>query len=228
MRQLKEWLAAFLHLLFPRLCVVCGEPLVRGEEVMCVRCLASMPYWRLGHERLERQLGEIMPVEGIYALYVYDRHSPYSQLVRVVKYKSRRDVGVALGRMLAARCLRDAGVDAVVPVPLHRKKEARRGYNQARVIAEGVREVLGVDIVDGALRRVVNNPSQTRLDARGRRRNVENAFRLEDESRLRGRHVLLLDDVITSGATIRSCFRELARVPGIRVSVACVGRAGMA
>lgn len=222
--RLKDWFLSFLHLLFPRLCVVCGEPLVRGEEFLCLSCLMSFPYYRLGHEGLERQLNEIMLVEGVYALYVYNRQSPYRYLVHALKYKSRREIGWMLGRMLARRFPADVKFDTVLPVPLHKKKEAKRGFNQSRVIAEGIRQVVDVEIADGALCRVVNNPSQTKVKERSR--NVENIFRLQDESLLRGKHVLLLDDVITSGSTIKSCLRELSRVPDIRVSVACVGRVG--
>lgn len=221
---MRDWLFSFFQLLFPRLCLVCGEALVRGEKHICTSCLVDFPYYRLGHSDLERRFLEVMPVEGIYALYVYNRDSPYRNLVYALKYKSRREVGGFLGRMLASRVLKDVRFDVIVPVPLHRKRERRRGYNQSRVIAEGIQEMLDVDIVDGLIR-VVNNPSQTKV--RERSHNVENIFRLRDEELLRGKHVLLLDDVITSGSTIKSCLRELSRVPDIRVSVACLGRARM-
>ena len=129
--RLKDWFLSFLHLLFPRLCVVCGEPLVRGEEFLCLSCLMSFPYYRLGHEGLERQLNEIMLVEGVYALYVYNRQSPYRYLVHALKYKSRREIGWMLGRMLARRFPADVKFDTVLPVPLHKKKEAKRGFNQS-------------------------------------------------------------------------------------------------
>ena len=118
------------------------------------------------------------------------------------------------------------GIDCVIPVPLHPKREKERGFNQAFLIGTGIAEVLGVRLEPDRLRRVVNTPSQTGLERERRAGNVANAFRLASVEGLEGCHVLLVDDVMTSGATIRACMAELSKIRGIRVSVACLGKSG--
>lgn len=225
LRKFVDYIRAFVHLLFPRLCLVCGDALVTGEKFVCSGCLMDFPYDYLGSERLERKWNKVFPVEGVYSLFLYNHDSPYRKIIHALKYHSREEVGNWLGRWLAARVLRELRVDAIIPVPLHYKRQARRGYNQSVLIAEGIRDILGGEIYEDVLRRVVNNPSQTKMNFEDRSRNVENIFQLQDARTLEGKHVLLLDDVITSGATIGACLRELKKIPGIRVSVACIGRA---
>ena len=223
--RILEYLTAFVHLLYPRLCLVCGEPLITGERHVCSGCLLAIPYNYLGGGKLERKLNRVFPVEGVYALFLYHHGSPYRKIIHALKYHSRKEVGLWLGHMLAVKLLKDLELDVLLPVPLHPKREASRGYNQSVLIAEGIQEVLGVEIVKTVLRRRVNNPSQTKVEFGERACNVENIFQLIERDSLVGKHVLLVDDVITTGSTISACLRELSMIPGIRISVACIGRA---
>ena len=216
--HLKDWLVDFLHLFFPPRCIVCGRSLAPAEQYMCIYCRADFPYY--GVVSIPHKWRDLVLVEHLYALFEYEHGSPYRRLVHVLKYNRRRDVGVFLGRLLAEEYLRGCDFDCLVPVPLHPKREVKRGYNQSRVIAEGIQQVLSLPIEDGVLLRVVNNPSQTKLKKRERADNVQQIFRVVDTERLAGKHVLLVDDVVTSGAT--------STIPDVRVSVACLGRAGHA
>lgn len=224
--HLKDWLVDFLHLFFPPRCIVCGRSLAPAEQYMCIYCRADFPYY--GVVSIPHKWRDLVLVEHLYALFEYEHGSPYRRLVHVLKYNRRRDVGVFLGRLLAEEYLRGCDFDCLVPVPLHPKREVKRGYNQSRVIAEGIQQVLSLPIEDGVLLRVVNNPSQTKLKKRERADNVQQIFRVVDTERLAGKHVLLVDDVVTSGATIRECLLQLRTIPDVRVSVACLGRAGHA
>ena len=136
------------------------------------------------------------------------------------------EIGEALGGMAARQFAAQGffdGIDALLPVPITRRRQWQRGYNQSHTIAQGVRSVTGLPIYNNVLRRVSFKQSQTTQHARERMLNVEDAFCLKDGSGLEGKHVLLIDDIVTTGATVIACGRSLAAIPGIRVSVMSLG-----
>lgn len=217
---------AGVGLLFPRLCVVCGDVLVSGERFMCTRCLCGMPLNVGADEGADEKMKEILGAEHLFWLFTYDRESDFHRLVYAIKYKSKRELGVWAGQMLGTRIGAGHGIDCVVPVPLHPAREKERGFNQSLAIGTGIAGVLGVKVEPDVLGRVVNTCSQTGLSRGERADNVKKAFILKDAERLRGCHVLLVDDVLTSGATTKACLAELRKVEGVRCSVACLGKAG--
>ena len=150
----------------------------------------------------------------------------FHKLVYAIKYRSNRELGVWAGKMLGERMKDVRGIDCIIPVPLHPERERKRGFNQAFLIGTGIASVLGGRIEPEVLRRVVNTPSQTGLERGQRADNVAEAFELGNTTRVEGCHVLLVDDVVTSGATIRACMMELSKIKGVRVSVACLGKSG--
>lgn len=218
-------MVSLVRLLFRDVCAVCGEVLVRGEGFVCSGCLSEMPLNEgedeAGDEELRRELG----VENLFWLFSYNRGSDFHRVIYSIKYRSNRKLAVWAGQMLGRRIGKGHGIDCVVPVPLHRRREKERGYNQSRLIGTGIAGVLGIEVEAGVLCRVVNTTSQTGLSGEERARNVANAFATRDEGRLRGKHVLLVDDVITSGATLKACLTELRKVEGVRCSVASLGKA---
>ena len=221
-----DYLRSGVGLLFPRLCVVCGDVLVNGERFMCTRCLCGMPLNEGADEGADERMKEVLGAENIFWLFTYNRESDFHRLIYAIKYKSRRELGVWTGQMLGARIGAGHGIDCVVPVPLHPMREKERGFNQSLAIGTGIAEVLGIKVEPDALERVVNTCSQTGLNREERADNVKKAFTLKDAGRLRGCHVLLVDDVLTSGGTTRACLAELRKVEGVRCSVACLGKAG--
>lgn len=223
---LLDFLVSGLRLLFPRLCVVCGDVLVNGEQHICTGCICRMPLNVGADEGADEKMKEKLEVENLFWLFIYNRESDFHRLIYAIKYKSRREVGIWAGRMLGERIGTGHGIDCIVPVPLHPAREKERGFNQALAIGTGIAEVLGIRIEPDVLGRVVNTPSQTGLSHEERVGNVMSAFTLKDFERLRGCHVLLVDDVLTSGATTRACLTELRKVEGIRFSVAYLGKAG--
>lgn len=214
-----------LYLFFPRLCLLCRRPLVTGEEHICLHCAEDLPYTYYMDVRanpVHRLFTERYPVEAATALLHFKQGGSAQALIHALKYRGNKQLGVALGRM-AAGAHRESGlfdtVDSLVPVPLHPKRRQQRGYNQAEWIARGVHSLTGVPIDTTSLVRDRKAESQTRKSLSERRRNVAHIFRVQDVDALSGKHILLLDDVITTGATLGACMEALLVVPDIRISV---------
>lgn len=222
---LKEWLHSLLHLFFPRRCVVCGACLQEGEEVLCMRCNLDMPrtnYHLHPDNPVERMLWGRMPLQRATSYFYYRKGSGFRQLLYLLKYGNRRDIGRVMGRFVAAElagCGFFDGVDVIVPVPLHPHKQRQRGYNQSECIARGVAEVTGLPVEASAVVRRVHTESQTRKSAYERWENVQGIFEVCRPGQFAGKHVLLVDDVLTTGATLTACADAFAAVEGVRISV---------
>ena len=196
-----------------------------GEQYICSKCLLNFPYATEEHEDLLLQFSDWCVIPSIYTLFRYHRHGQYRRLIYALKYQSKRELGIVLGEMLGRRIPVDAGIDLLLPLPLHEKRQKKRGYNQAHLIAQGIANVLGVPVEKEAVKRVKDNPSQTGLPRERRVQNVQGIFRVEDPGRLAGHHLLLIDDVVTTGVTLASLLKELQAIPDLRVSIACLSRA---
>ena len=220
-----SFLYALLDLLYPRLCVVCRKSLTRGERFLCTDCLYDFPFSDV-YFSSKRELFAGLEEEGcsgkIYSLFYYNKFSDYKNLIHAVKYRSRKELGVFLGRMLGERLRGMVQVDVIVPVPLHPEREKKRGFNQSYQIALGVAEILQVEIWDNVVIRTRNNVSQTGLEPEERKKNAEDVFTLADAAAIAGKHVLLIDDVITTGATVHACMKTLAGAGGMRFTLACL------
>lgn len=215
-------------LLFPRLCGVCGRGLTRGEKFICAVCLADLPVVEknsLRDKREEYRMTAGLPGD-LYALFYYDKYSPYRNLIYQIKYYSRKKSAVYFGKMLGEKIAGHCKADCIIPVPLHKKRQKQRGFNQSYHIALGMAEALRIDLLDNVIFRVEDNVSQTGKSVAERRKNVENIFRLDHPDKIRGRHVLLVDDVITTGSTILACARVLSEAGNVRISFGCLARAG--
>lgn len=223
---LSVW-ASMIDLFYPRVCEVCGESLVRSEEYICTACLADFPFtdefFNTGQSVLDQFEPSCRP-ECLHSLFYYNKYSEYKNLIYLIKYHSYRGLGEYLGRMLGERIAAECGADCIIPVPLHKKRERERGFNQAYEIAKGVSEVLRIEICNDVVFRVQNNVSQTGKSTSERLENVQNIFELRQPQKICGRHVLLLDDVITTGATIGSCLRVLAAAGNVKFSLGCLGQ----
>lgn len=203
-----------------------------GEEVLCVRCLADLPRVRVASLKdndLVRIFWGLVPVEKGISFFHYTRRSPYARILFELKYHNRPEIGAAMGRMMAEELKAMGffeGIDLVVPVPLSRKKERQRGYNQSDWIARGISEATGIPADTKSVVRTKSNPSQTTLDHRQRRENVRGIFAVRHPDCLGNRHILLVDDVITTGATMLSCAETIARACRVRISVLSLAWAG--
>lgn len=203
-----------------------------GEEVLCVRRQADLPRVRtvsFEENDIARIFWGLVPIEKGISFFHYTPHSPHSRILFELKYHNHPEVGKTMGRMMAEELKATNffnGIDLIVPIPLSRKKERQRGYNQSDWIAWGISEATGIPTDTTSVVRTKSNPSQTTLDHRQRRENVRDIFAVRHPGNLEGRHILLVDDVITTGATMLSCAEAIARACRVRFSVLSLAWAG--
>lgn len=224
--------SGFLGLFYPNLCPVCGGKLVDGEKAICLPCRWSIPLTGFVHESFNpvfTHLREDIPgLRQASALFFFHHDSDYRQAIHQLKYNGRRDLAVAFGAWLG-RELKESGfyddVSLLVPVPLHWSKRFKRGYNQAEEICRGMSRSMGIEMDFRSLKRVRRTKTQALYKSRDdRHRNVKDAFTVRPKQvpKLTGRHILLVDDVLTTGATIKACAEALRRVlsdEDLRISV---------
>ena len=220
-----------LHLFFPALCEGCQQPLVKGESILCIRCAVMIPrtafHGFADNETAVRFTGRV-PYRHATSYAWFTAGGLLQHLLHRLKYDSQKSIGKDLGQRFGEE-IKDLdwarSIDEIIPVPLHPKKYAERGFNQSAVIAGGLGEALGKPVADGMLKRTRHTQSQTQKNREERITNVADAFAATRPDKLRGKHLLLLDDVLTTGATMEAAANALLTIPGITVSLATIGLA---
>lgn len=225
---LRQLWAGFTHLLYPELCVGCGGDLPASAICFCMRCRAKLApsdmFLQQDNEFVERLWGRIN-IESGAAAYYYTRNSPIRMAIHDLKYKNKPDIGVALGRAFGQSLKTSPlfkGVDGIVPVPLHPRKERLRGYNQSVMFAKGVSEGMEIPVWGKVLVRRAFTETQTKKKRMDRFQNVGEVFAVEQPQLVEGKHLLLVDDVLTTGATLEVCGQALLAVKGTRLSCATI------
>ena len=228
MRALLSLLADALGLVYPNVCLTCGRSLPAGVRYMCPSCLFDMPRTRF-HEDAGNPLAMIfwgrVRLEHAAAWFYYFKGSRYPRLIHTMKYAGRKEIGYELGRMYALEIQGSsfAQAELLIPVPLHPWRQRKRGFNQSEWIGRGMAESMQIPMDAGNLYRAVNTKTQTKKTRLERWQNVEHVFRIRNPHALAGKHVLLVDDVVTTGATVEACATVLLQCEGVRVSVAALG-----
>ncbi|MBS1581025.1 MAG: ComF family protein [Bacteroidetes bacterium] len=216
---------ALLGLFMPRRCSACDQALMAFERSICTACLADLPRTRFHDDPanpVERIFHGRVRLEAASAFLRFERGGLVQHMLHRLKYRGDAEVGLELGRRMAEDAMhspRFAQVNAALAVPLHRRKERQRGYNQSQLLVDGLREVWPLHDLGRGLLRTVRTSTQTKRGRTDRWDNVKAAFEVTGGERLRDAHVLLVDDVVTTGATLEGCARVLQEVPGVRVSV---------
>lgn len=223
-------LRSLVNTYFPRFCCVCGKRLYCGEEHTCSNCLLDLPRTRLYGKKnniIERLLwDDVIYTQRANSFMYYYQKSPYCNIFFHFKYYNHPHIAVAYGRIMAAELLNTGffdGIDCMVPIPLSRQRFRKRGYNQSERLAEGIRQITGIPIDTHSVVRCTNNVSQTQLSDIERWDNVEEIFQLTDADTLQNKHILIVDDMITTGSTIRSCAHAILGAPGVKLSVISLG-----
>ncbi|MBO4803931.1 MAG: ComF family protein [Muribaculaceae bacterium] len=224
-KTIKQWLNAAADMALPRVCPVCHQALDSDERWLCRQCLAALPrtrYEETDFNTMEQHFAGMVPIERATAYFFYEKGAPYSNILHDIKYHNMP----RMGKWLAARAVGDmAGshffdtIDAVTAVPLHRSKLAHRGYNQSEYLAEGISETLHIPYVK-ALKAVRPHSTQTHKGAMERWQNIQGNYALKKNAdQLAGKHILLVDDVITTGSTLTVCASLLIQIPNVTVSL---------
>ncbi|MBW6459277.1 MAG: ComF family protein [Bacteroidales bacterium] len=227
-RKTKGILEDVFGLFFPNTCMGCGRPLYRGEAVICSLCHFHLPktYFHNDPDNpLNKAFWGRVNLEMAAAYLYFQKGGVVQHLLHQLKYQDHPEIGITIGKWYGkelnwASEFRYA--DLIIPVPLHRRKLRKRGYNQSQMFAEGLAAVMKAGTDTGCLYRKVHSQTQTRKARYNRWENVENIFALRNGHKLEGKHILLVDDVVTTGATLESCAQALLTVPGVKISVATI------
>ncbi len=204
---------------------------MKGEDLLCLKCLYEIPKteFHIHEENLMEELfrGQVY-IEMAASYYYFHKGSRFRKLIHNLKYKNRPDIGVALGKYYGSvlKSTKFAECNILIPIPLHPLKKRIRGYNQSEKIAEGISEIMDIPVDTKHLIRTVNTETQTRKTIEQRRENVESVFKITDETVFSGKHILLIDDVVTTGSTLIAAAKELSQLPDTKVSVVTLAFAG--
>jgi ComF family protein len=217
-----------ISLIFPRICASCGKLLFKNEEVICTKCLYKLPKTNF-HKFADNPMMEIfwgrINIYSAATFLNFTKSGRVQRLVHQLKYKSRIEVGTLLGE-LYGRDLKNAvlfeSVELIIPIPLHWKKQKKRGFNQSEIFGRGLAKAMNVQLDTTSLYRKVDTGTQTKKSRVQRWENVREVFALKNEAHLEGKHILLVDDVITTGSTLEASASKLLTIPGVKVSLATI------
>ena len=216
--------AAIFQVIFPTTCAACGEVLVSGERQLCLNCIASLNETcdsSVEGNATERLLG--LPIQAAMSLYRFRKENTVQKVIHAMKFHGNSELCLMMGRQIGLELIHSGrfdDIDMLIPVPLHWWRRLRRGYNQSELLCRGIAEVMPREVNTTAVVRHRYTRQQSLQHGSDRTTNVEGAFSLRRPKQLEGRHVLLVDDVLTTGATLSACADALLAVQGLRLSVA--------
>lgn len=222
-----KWISDLLDIIFPRRCCVCGELLSSQEQDICLNCLYALPKVEPHvSAEIEKIFWGKIDIERAASFIYYHKGSPYNNIIHALKYKGRPWTGMLFAGMAAAELNEKGffdGIDAIIPVPLSRKKRRKRGYNQCDYIADGISQATGIPVLKDIVERNISNETQTDKSRDERWENVKGIFTLKKPELLEGKHILLVDDILTTGATLASCASAIQACCNCRTSIFTLG-----
>lgn len=229
--QIKNIVNSTLHLFYPHICTGCGSDLLEADNLLCLKCIHDLPHTGfadLPNNPVEKYFWGRIPLTAAYSQFYFSKEFLVQHLIHQLKYKSDTEIGFYLGEMMGKTLLhsnRFSSIDALIPLPLYADKEHKRGYNQAAVICNGISAVMNVPVLNGAVIRQKNTETQTRKHRTERWENVKQSFNVVKEKELAGKHLLLVDDVVTTGATLEACGQVILEASGVKLSIATLAYA---
>lgn len=238
MDQMK-WISIkdFVHLFFPPLCVCCEQRLIDSEKYICLSCtlrlpLSLNPSTSISHKDnpLEEKLAGFFPFVQAQFLGYYEVGNSIQSIVHSIKYRKNKDLAIFIGQFASQRIAHSGffdTIDYLIPIPLHPKRLKERSFNQSEKICEGISSITNIPTLPHAFQRIKNNRSQTNFSKTEREENVKNIFAISSSaiSELQDKHILIVDDVITSGATIHSLIQSIPKSINLKISIFCIGNA---
>jgi len=224
MSFLKDLYALF----YPETCLCCHEQLSTNENSICITCRHELPLTHFSKEKnnlVEKSFYGRIPVENATALFYFLKKGEVQELIHSLKYKKQQQVGILLGNWLGEdllECDRFTNIDCIVPVPLHPKKLKSRGYNQVTTFGQSLAKKLSIPFNENTLLKISSTKTQTKKIRFDRWRNVQEMFSVQDSKALENKHILLIDDIITTGATLEACCKAFQKTKNIKISIACM------
>ncbi|MGD0037174.1 MAG: ComF family protein [Bacteroidota bacterium] len=219
-------ISPFLDFLYPPVCIACNRPLSDGNQKVCTECWNAIPLVTKNLPLYQETRAKLIAegdISDLVSCFVFEEKGPFQHIAHALKYKEHKSIGVNLGKRLGETLKEwNLNIDILIPIPLHRIKHRERGYNQSEFIARGVSSIIGKPVVPNAVRRTRHTQTQTKLTIEERRKNMEHAFELVPHSSniLSGKKCLLVDDVITTGATTNSCAQVILSAGAAKIIAA--------
>jgi ComF family protein len=228
---IRQVLQDTISILYPSLCAACDEFLLQGEDVICTHCMVNLPrtyFHRMPDNPVAKQFWGKVRLEGATALFHFHKGEKVQTLMHRLKYNNRPEIGNKLGAVCATEIMKSDPfnqIDYIIPIPLHKKKQKIRGYNQAYCFAQGMSDIYGKEVLKDGLRRVKFTDTQTRKNRFDRHKNVKMVFRVSKPDRFIGKKVMIVDDVLTTGSTLAACIQLFNNIEGTKVVVATIAYA---
>ncbi len=231
--MLKKFFSEIFDVVFPHICVGCNEEAIPSHSIFCAKCAGSLPYTRMEnicHNEFEKHFTGRLHIQAGCSTFFFSKGGIMQNAIHALKYRNLPHVGRALGAMMGRKLAKNPtykSCDVVIGVPLHKSKKRKRGYNQTDFIAEGISNYLKIPHLDAVINRGRNTHSQTRKSRLQRMKNLQGGFSVLDPEKIEGKHILLVDDVLTSGATLDYCGQAILSVENTKLSLATAAMGGL-
>jgi len=213
------------HLFFPHTCVGCGSDVIDTDRFICLQCVNDLPHTNFAMHStnpVEKKFWGRIPVASAMSEFYFSKTSVIQNLIHEFKYKGNKKIGHYLGNMIGKSLINSNRfpIDAIIPLPLFEKKEKKRGYNQAEILCYGISEELNIPLIKNNVIRMIHTETQTKKGRLERWTNVEKVFFVKHPESLENKHLLLVDDVITTGSTLEACGSKILKVKNVKLSIA--------
>jgi len=231
MKLLKTLFSDMVHLLYPHLCTGCGSDLLHEKNLLCIKCISTLPHTGFAFHAgnpAEKIFWGRLPVSAAHSEFFFSKDSVTQQLIHEFKYKNNKAIGFYLGELIGKSLLnsnRFMTIDTLIPLPLFADRERQRGYNQAAILCEGISAITQIPVDTKSTIRQRFTKTQTRKDRTERWQNVDGSFMVKDRSALQGKHLLLVDDVVTTGATLEAFGNAIINAVDVNLSIATLALA---
>ncbi len=225
LHKIKNITNDFLHLVYPCICIGCGSDVIDHGELMCSKCFAALPatgYFTYADNPMQQRFAGRIAVQHAASTYYFTTKSLIQNIVFAMKYRGNKEAGIFLGKQTGLALLQSnwhQEIDVIVPLPLNKRRLKQRGYNQAALIAAGIADVIKKPVIEKVALRKVYTETQTHKDRISRWQNMQYVFTITNAESLQGRHVLLVDDIVTTGATLEACGQNITAIAGAKLSI---------
>ena len=224
-------LEPLVHMIYPHLCAGCESDLLEQNELVCYKCISSLPHTHFAsieNNPVEKIFWGRVDIAAAMSEFYFTKDSVVQNLVYELKYRDNKAIGIYLGEMIGESILgsdRFKNIDAIIPIPLYKSREKKRGYNQAALLANGISKIINIPSIENNVIRTRATDTQTKKHRRDRWENVSGGFAIKNPKVLEQKHLLLVDDVLTTGATLEACAIEIFKIPGVKISIAVLALA---